>query len=664
MQLKNVNNLTVSGGLSFVGSDGSVTDTASGLFVDANGSQLVFADPNVQLADTTQRQTDNNGLRYNPAFGQYLDTTDVGVAIVNEADMTIESGALVNATESDVYLQTVGVHDLTISDTVRLDDITSRILVIAGGDFVLEPNGRLERGIEGLITSRFNDIELQDPIGQASDQNRLVNRNDLTQTLQFIFADAFESNFDTSIFWGIQGTNDNTFDFESLTPTQLAALESLLFGNDQTDGFESRSFYDFQVDQGNTSVSLTSQRIGSTFDNSNSVSDAQFIPEASFTLDFLRNNAEFRNIVFVFNDENINMFQSASVTEIAADGSSVSAIEDLNVATADFEGLARFNEPARIVISRPDADAYTTVETAQEFEEQLIQSTFLTEQPLFVQTVQQKFFVVIYFDSQFEADLFESKFGEDELSYQEVIKLLEELELSANSLEWRNSSTDEIDNLDANQIREILNRAGLDLEEDEQWVDRFKQWLSDKSESGNDDIPEVPRGLFKILEVDNGKTIIQGDDIDRKFVPEPEDDPQTDPESDVPFDTIPNETESDNGLTTNQPSSRVARWIAMLEGNSTEGFVVDADVELNSESVTDSFSPELNESTTTATATTTGAMAGLMAILRKRKANSEPGTSEDGLQSIVDQNESTNGVGKQNIFSNSSRFLRRVGKTK
>ena len=662
MQLKNVNDLTVSASLSFVGSDGSVTDSASGLFVDADGSQLVFADPNLQLADTTQRSTDANGLRYNPAFGQYLDVTDIGVAIVNEAAMTVESGALVNATHSDVYMQTVGVHDLTISDTVRLNDISNRILVIAGGQFVLEPDGRLERGTEGLITSRFNDVELQDPIGEASDQNRLVNRNDLTQTLQFIFADAFESNFDTSIFWGIQGTNDNTFDFESLTPTQLAALESLLFGNDTTEGFESRSFYDFQVNQGNTSVSLTSQRIGSTFDNSNSVSDARFIPEASFTLDFLRNNAEFRNIVFVFNDANINMFQNASATEVAADGSTVSALEDLNVATADFEGLARFNEPARIVISRPDADSYTTVETSQVFEEQLIQSTFLAEQPLFVQTVQQKFFVVIYFDSQFEADLFESKFGEDELSYQEVIKLLEELELSANSLEWRNSSTDEIDNLDANQIREILNRAGLDLEEDEQWVERFKQWLSDKSETGEDGIPDVPRGLFKILEVDNGKTVIQGDDIDRKFVPEPEDDPQTDPESDVPFDTIPNETESDGGLTSNQPSSRLARWTAMLQGETAGDLVVDAG-ELNSEVMTAHVSTELDQPVSSAAATTTGAMAGLMAILRKRKSNSEQAIIDEDLQSIVDQNEQNDGA-KRNIFSNSSRFLRRVGKSK
>ena len=426
---------------------------------------LAFADPNLVLANTAQGLVGNNNGQLNPAFGQYLDINDVGIAILNENLLTIETGALVNAVNSDIYLETVGNNDLTIEDTVRVDNVSNRILVIAGGELQLEPNGRLERGETGLITTLFNDITLQDPTGSPSDQNRLVDLNTLTQTLQFIFGDAQESNFDTSIFWGIMGEDDNTFTFDSLNPTQLSNLEDLLFGAGGAEGFESRSFYG-TVNLGNTSETLQSQPVGNPFDNSGTISDVQYVPSASFTLDFLRNNAEFRNIVFVFNDANINLFQNASS----------GSIEDLNVATADFEGLARFTEPARITITRQDSDVPTQIEVIPQPEVQIFETSFRTEEPLFVQAVQEKFYIVVYFDSQFEADLFEAEFGDDERDFEEVLKLLQTLGLEDEFLEWRTSDGDS-DSLDANKIREMISRAELDLEENEEWVQRFEEWL-------------------------------------------------------------------------------------------------------------------------------------------------------------------------------------------
>jgi hypothetical protein len=371
----------------------------------------------------------------------------------------------------------------------------------------LEPLGRLERGSAGLITSRYNDLLIEDPTGNPADQNRLVDRNRLTQDLRFAFGDHFESNFDAAIFWGLVGISDNSFNFASLTSNELAALEQLLFGDGSRPQYQSRSFYELFAAA--TGVTLTSQAIGGLFDNSGTQSDIGFVPTASFTLDFLRNNAEFRNLIMLFNDANINLFQHAATN-----------LEDLNVATADFTGLARFNSPALVAISRPEPEVYTRVEVVTPLEFAFIQQTVRMQDQLLVQNVQEKFFVVVYFPSQFEADLFEANFGVDELDFEAVIQILKSMSLEESALEWKNAASDEINNLDANQIREILNRAGIDLAEQEAWTNRLRGWLA-KPISEEQELPELPRGVFKILEVDNGKTVIQGDDIDRKFVPEP-----------------------------------------------------------------------------------------------------------------------------------------------
>ena len=658
LQFQNTIGLTISSGLSFVGSDGSTSDSASGLFAGGDGASLVFADPNLLLSTTAQGLIGNVNDRFNPAFGQFLDRDDVGIAVLNEGSLTVESGAFVNATNSDVYLETVGDSDLKLGDTVRVEDPTNRILVIAGGDLELEPNGRLERGNAGLVTTRFNDITLLDPTGNAADQNRLVDRNFLTQTLELIFGNQFESNFDAGIFWGIEGKDDNTFDFGSLNPSQLAALDALLFGNSIDAGFESRSFYP-TVTLGATIETLVSEPIGNLFDNSATVSDAQAIPTASFTLDFLRNNAEFRNIVFVFNDANINLFQSASTGQI----------EDLNVATADFEGLARFNEPSRIAITRPVTEAVSQIEVIPQTESEVLQTSFRMEDPLFVQAVQQKFFIVVYFQSQYEADQFELKFGDDELEYERVLELLD---LDSNALKW-SSSGEGADELDANQIREVISRANLDLQDDDQWIQDFAAWLKARNQDETESqIPDVPRGVYKILEVDNGKAVIQGDDIDRKFVPEPESNRPGENDNNPPVlesPDSPGESDTDDALrsldsrfnvqpeSTQEAGTRISRWSAMLRGETIHsGSQIQSDHDPGDGTVALDESEQVVDPAKSAAAP----LLGLLAVLTRRKTGASSSEFNEG-RSIVDEKAE---FLDRNIFSRAARFRRRVERTK
>ena len=679
LQLQNLNALTVSSGLSFIGSDGLQTDEATGLIVGGNGSTLTFADPNLALANTAQGIVGNNNGQFNPAFEQYLDVNDIGVAILNENLLTIETGALVNAANSDIYLETVGNNDLNIEDTVRVDNVNNRILVVAGGELQLEPNGRLERGSAGLVTTLLNDITLQDPTGSPADQNRLVDLNSLTQTLQFIFGDAQESNFDASIFWGIVGQDDNSLTFASLDPTQLSALESVLFGAGVAEGFESRSFYS-TVNLGNTSETVQSQPIGNPFDNSGTISDVQFVPSSSFTLDFLRNNPEFRSVVFVFNDANINLFQNASS----------GAIEDLNVATADFEGLARFAEPARITITRQEQDVPTQFEVVPQPVVQIFETSFRTEEPLFVQPVPEKFYIVVFFDSQFEADQFEFEFGDEEREFEEVLELLKELGLEKEFLEWRTSGG-ESDSLDANKIREIISRADLDLEENENWVERFEGWLRAKTDA-NDEVPDVPRGVYKILEVDNGKIIIQGDDIDRKFVPEPQQgndsfvEPDSDGEStESKTQTLP--VPERDGLSTGNGSefldrfesgcgSRLARWNAMMHGegvlalgdghgiagtdSSSGGLLDPAGIDSGETGLGESNLNENGGAAGPAFRSSAASLIGLLAVLSRRStprtANQPRSIGESRGSSLIAEKSASL---DRNMFSSSARFRRR-----
>jgi hypothetical protein len=607
LQLRNQVALTVAAGIHFVGSDGATTDQASGLHILGTGANLIFSDPNLALAATAQGAIGNANQQIHPVFARYLSTNDIGIAIVNAGEMIIETGARVYSAKADIYLETNGQHDLRIKDTIRIETLTSRMLVVAGGELRLEPHGRLERGSAGLITSRYNDLILEDPTGNPADQNRLVDRNRLTQNLRFAFGDHFESNFDAAIFWGLVGISDNSFNFQSLTSNELAALEQLLFGGG-TPQYQSRSFYELFAAA--TGVTLTSQPIGGLFDNSGTQSDIGFVPTASFTLDFLRNNAEFRNLIVLFNDSNINLFQHAATN-----------LEDLNVATADFTGLARFNVPARIMVTRPEPEVFTRVEIVQLPEFDVVQQIVPMEDLLVAQNVQEKFFVVVYFPNQYEADLFEARFGADERDFEEVIQILKSMSLENSALEWKNAASDEINNLDANEIREILNRAGIDLAEQEAWTNRLKGWLA-KPVTENQELPDLPRGVFKILEVDNGKTVIQGDDIDRKFVPIPS-------EKAVPGDSRSEEPASESDL---EPERKAESPLGI---------------------------PEDNDLTSSPLAASPGMLAivSLMSQLQRQRSTS--------ILSGGNQRESQSGTARTvaaapNPFSSASRFRRRM----
>ena len=166
------------------------------------------------------------------------------------------------------------------------------------------------------------------------------------------------------------------------------------------------------------------------------------------------------------------------------------------------------------------------VEITSVVEAESVQSVVIADEPLFTQTVQEKFFVVVYFESQAEADSFETVFEEIETNetgerdYYQLSEILEKFE----SLEFK--TDDENEALDVNKIRQIFEKADLDLDgDDDQWQEAFQEWL--KKKELNDESPEVPRGVYKIIEIENGKAIIQGDDVDRRFVPEPDNNLQT-----------------------------------------------------------------------------------------------------------------------------------------
>jgi hypothetical protein len=305
-------------------------------------------------------------------------------------------------------------------------------------------------------------------------------------------------------------------------------------------------------------------------------------------------------------------------------------------------------------------------------EEETVERTFAADEPLFVQTVQQKFFVILYFPSQFEADEFVSRFGDEEKDYQEVLRLLKDLSMDENALEWREASSEELDNLDANQIREILNRAGLDLQEDQDWVGNFKNWLKDQ---GGEEIPAVPRGVFKILEVDNGKTVIQGDDIDRKFVPEPQEELETEqddqpkpkqpqPESETSLQFVPG-----IGAVAEYPgvgelgpmSERVSAWLTRLGVETdlaVEGWLPAISAAGTDQAPSASWAAEEMAMSTSGSTLTVGmgAIIGMLSMLEKMPGNRDCGHgprdwSANGL--VKDQT-------SQGIFSSAARLRRRM----
>ena len=89
----------------------------------------------------------------------------------------------------------------------------------------------------------------------------------------------------------------------------------------------------------------------------------------------------------MFNDANINLFQNASS----------GAIEDLNVATADLKGW--HDSPSQLESRSRDRsqDVGLKLRSIPQPEVQIFETSFGSEEPLFVQTVQEKFYIVVYF---------------------------------------------------------------------------------------------------------------------------------------------------------------------------------------------------------------------------------------------------------------------------
>ena len=211
--------------------------------------------------------------------------------------------------------------------------------------------------------------------------------------VEFSFGQTGEQQFDSTIFFGIEGTDDDRFDLSQLTAADVAELNELLFDGDSTPLFQSRSVFnldsasDFDGVAGGASGTLVSQPIGNALDiGGNSL--AGVVSTASFTREFLTANPEFQNVQLLFNDANINIFENSSTPE---------GLVDLNVAAADFEGIARIGDPQTITVELPEFQVPERVEITQPVTVDIVETVVATEDPLFVQTVQDKFFFVVYF---------------------------------------------------------------------------------------------------------------------------------------------------------------------------------------------------------------------------------------------------------------------------
>ncbi|MFK7767220.1 MAG: hypothetical protein AB8B55_08355 [Mariniblastus sp.] len=652
MQLNNTVDLTVRSAISYVGADTLISQSASGLTAAGVGAVLSFDDPNVALANTVQgidmAQVDaGNDQLFNLEFEKYLETTDVGIAIQNAGTLTTQVGADILTTQSDVYLETTGVNALTILDGVTVLDATNRILTIAGGELVIAGGGRFEIGLaggDGLVLDELNDLILENP-GTLGDINANVDATLLNQKLQFNYGlPVFgELNHVSTIFWGLVGVEDNTFQLDRLTQADVDALRQLLYDGNDSPQFESRSFYDidplgtFDGVSDAFSDEVLSQPINGANNNSGRVPD-DAAATAAFRLNFLRDNPQFRNVQFLFNDVNINIFQNAATS-----------LEDLNIATDDFEGLARVGKPPVNVVDRPEFQVPERIEATTVAEAEFFETIVVDEQPLVVQTVQEKFVVVVYFESQYEADLFEAQFeklgldeGDNETGEKDYEAVKDELieKLGLKVLEW--DTNDEGSALDVNQIREILEkRAGLELgdgEEADAWLEKYKDWLSKQTEQSDDSSPpNLPRGVYKIIEVENGKAVIQGDDVDRRFVPEPDDERGFE---NYNFESKPVE-DTDTSSQVIPSNNRLARWSAILGDDVT--------TLNNSNDQQNSYVPSVENTV----AATTGL--GMLAMLCSRKSKNK--------KSVQDEIESLGEVKSENpdrnIFSRSARFKRR-----
>ena len=622
-----------------------------------------FTNTIATLDNTIQVDADQ---QFNPEFDGFLQdlnqantgtATNVGVGLIagDGSFGTLTVTESINS-GSDIVLLTDDGGNIEINSIVQTD-LNGNVLVVAADEANISNTGSIQRGAPGLVLNatvlNADAFDLVLDPNALDDDNAFVDPDTFTQDFEFIFGENPEQEFTTTVFFGVELEQ---FDFGSfsggeslfaissnegpgnttggtplfaLTPDVVEDLTQILFEGDNPQ-FESRSIFE-SLDAG-VLTTQTSQAIGTTIDIGEMNTPA--IPGASFSFDFLNLNPEFRNVAFVFNDSNINLFENASDPD---------NLRDLNVAVESFEGVAVIGRSGVVADQVEEIDVPEPIEFVAAIETEPFQSTLAIEQPLLVQNVQQTTFIVVYFESRAEAELFESSFEElagesGDVDYDALEKKFEEI--FEQKVQFENID-DAQEAFDANQIREIFESADLDLDgDDDQWDEAFREWL----QTGNrdDDLPEVPRGLFKIIEVENGKAIIRGDDIDRRFVPEPDSDSAAE---DYPFvEPNENEGEKEGVLEINRPETsstdsdsaiteRLARWNRILDGESSR--------------------EPINETPLVAASSSLA----LMALAYQSKKEHDSSSNE--LELLADAKRKQP---ERNLFSRASRFTRRQQK--
>ena len=678
-----------------VGVDGTrivgLTVDNGGILNDSVSSDL--ADSLTVLDGTiqTDRRIDGEST-FNPAFTGYLngdsmsgDPIDsVAVGILTRGDLRVNQSIRTNASAgefSDIYLATDSVGNIVVNSRVTTAGADDKILVVAAEELRL--NADLARGVPdptlggstGLV--RFatnvnptttsgsipNGVLILDP-GPSGVVNTQVDPTTSTQSFTYTFGHAGEQGFTTTVFYGVDLDRYSsvalTPDFatlDSIDATDQRALTNLLFDTSGDFGYQSRSLYTDPSAGGFSNFTQESQPIGGT--NDLGMRDVEF---GSFRFDFLESNAAFSNVVFVFNDANINIFENSSLRDVDGNGAPDS-LTDFNVAVEDFQTLARVGAAPVIEVESAEVDVSQTVAVSQTTEPEFFQTVVTSTEPLFVQTVQEKVFVVVYFENQLDADAFEDELGEEGAGVKDFEALKMEL-IETGDVEFLSWESDgQTETLDANQIRRILEQAELDLDgDDNDWLEDYKQWLNNQRQS--DQPPEIPRGIFKIIEVENGKAVIQGDDVDRRFVPEPDFDgdlqdypfevpsadgeaepdraPDGGPDADLrnentllnsknlPIESLPDE------------SSRMMRWQAMISGDT------EPDV--------DSQHAEVSR---TGKLVSGSAALGVLAMICKRETAREGASGTLTTDELVSLQEIKAQSADRNLFSKASRFKRR-----
>ena len=691
LQLANETNLTVLN-LEYISVCSPETEVVSRLFAGGAGSSLEtnLQDQLVDLSGTAQAQDnlDSNGdpgsdgqSDFNANFQEYLTgsgldgsgtPSDIGIAIINDGRFL--NRVEVTAASTDILIQTNGTSDLDIGPfnpdgdvpiidaNVTVESPTNHILLIAGGNLELQSD--LVRGLgAGVVSDELNisptfiiDIDgvtryfhVVDPgaFPGATQLNALVDTANLTQDVTLRFGSFGEANFDFTVFWGIEGiANSGALPF--LEFASLSDLEALL-----GTGFESRSFYLDGTDE--LIVPGVDPSFGDIdFEVRSLPDDVANDPDATFTLDFLRNNSQFRNLLMVFNDSNINIFEQANDVGGINGENSVENLVDLNVSAEEFIGLARIGEPPQIVVDLPEFIVPTRIDVAPSFEAESFQSEFVPEENSFVPTVRDKFFVVVYFENQSDADYFQDEFGEGEQDFSEKIRqLLKQNVQDENGFDNTRWSTD---TEDVNKIREILEAAKLDLDENEKdLLEELKIWL----QSEEKDKLEIPRGLYKIIVVEDGKAVIEGDDIDRRFVPEPVEDDREKSfkfEDKKDFEYLDKQSSSSRleGTSDRFGSNRLERWQAILSGESIQYDAVFSD-ETAVTTTTELGNDFESNSTASASLAGVGA-ASLLSVLRRQRS----GEGKSQVERINSLELNRNKRLERNVFSSVARLFRRI----